>query len=223
MICLTETWLTEGISCSSYFPPKYEVFRRDRDYEKAEKSLGASVLISADSSLKVHRRSDLECSPENLWIKVMPTDVSNFFLLLITTFRRCLITSYSTNTLSSSRKDLTDHFSKVRVHTYGDFNLPGYDWELGSFFVSNRNTRMKLLCLLDFVHFNGFEERINFRNCCGNILDLSLVASVVDNSLAEAPLCITAKLFIARIPWIFSAAVTKNSTFAPAYTHAFPV
>ena len=47
---------------------------------------------------------------------------------------------------------------------------------------------MKLLCLLDFVHFNGFEQRNTVRNCCGNILDLALVTSVVDISLAKAPL-----------------------------------
>lgn len=71
---------------------------------------------------------------------------------------------------------------------YGDFNVPGYDWKSESFFVSNPNTTSKLLCLLDFVHFDSFEQRNKFRISRGNILDLALVSSVIDISLAKAPL-----------------------------------
>lgn len=215
IICLTETWLVDGISSSNYFPPKYEVYRRDRDYVKTGKSLGGGVLIAADRSLKVHRRSDLECYPESVWIEVMSTDGRNFLI------GNYYFPPMFDHTIFCEHINFLEEridFSKFRVHMYGDFNLPGYDWESGSFLVSHANTRLKLLCLLDFVHFNGFEQRNTVRNCCGNILDLALVTSVVDISLAKAPL---SRVDNYHQPFIVSFSSHLPSAFS-IHNHGFP-
>lgn len=55
MIRLTETWLADGIPSNQYFPPKYNRFGRDRDYNFTGQRYGGGVLAAVERSLKVHR------------------------------------------------------------------------------------------------------------------------------------------------------------------------
>lgn len=150
-----------------------------------KKTERAWVLIAADRSLKVHRTSDLECYLEFVDCSYVYRQSQFSYLWLplsVYVWSHCLLWTY----YLPGRIFV----SKVRVHMYGYFNLPGYDWEeSGSFFLRNTNTRMKLLCTLDFVYFNGFKQRNNSRNCCGNIFYLPPVTSVVDISLTKVPQC----------------------------------
>lgn len=59
VVCLTETWLRDGIPDSHYFTPSYKVYRRDRDYQTTGQKYGGGVLIACESSLSSHRRPDL--------------------------------------------------------------------------------------------------------------------------------------------------------------------
>nr|XP_049692398.1 uncharacterized protein LOC126053707 [Helicoverpa armigera] len=68
VICLTETWLTEGITDSELFDDRYLVWRRDRDYSNTGQSMGGGVVIAVKRDLVVDARNEWCSSAEDLWV-----------------------------------------------------------------------------------------------------------------------------------------------------------
>lgn len=186
IICLTETWLNEEISSADYFPPSYTVHRRDRDYALTRQKFGGGVLIAVNQSVTSHRRQDLETYPECVWIELLSNDGCNY-----------LIGNYYFPPLSDNRI-FNEHFdtlekeidfSKFRVHIYGDFNLPGANWQSGFVTSQNSITASKSSHLLNFIHFNGLSQLNGFDNSAGNVLDLFLSnVPIIGLTLADVSL-----------------------------------
>ena len=55
IICLTETWLSYGISSSELFSHSYNVLRCDRQFEPTGLSRGGGVLIATNSDIQFFR------------------------------------------------------------------------------------------------------------------------------------------------------------------------
>lgn len=70
LICLTETWLWDGISSAEIFSSNYSVFRKDRDYSSRGCRFGGGVLIATSSAFQAHRRYDLETYDECVWLQM---------------------------------------------------------------------------------------------------------------------------------------------------------
>ncbi|CAF4761876.1 unnamed protein product [Pieris macdunnoughi] len=66
IICITETWLLEGISDSELFDNRYLVWRRDRNYAATEQSKGGGVLIAVKREIPADVRHDWRSSAEDL-------------------------------------------------------------------------------------------------------------------------------------------------------------
>ena len=79
MICLTESWLRDGIFNRELFDDRYVVARRDRDHETSSKSDGGGVCVAvkSSSSYTIIHRAEWQCkSVEDLWITIKPSDSS---------------------------------------------------------------------------------------------------------------------------------------------------
>lgn len=65
VICLTETWLMDGIS-DSEFDDGYLVWRRDRDYTHTSQMMGGGVLIAVKRGLAADTCSEWSSTAEDL-------------------------------------------------------------------------------------------------------------------------------------------------------------
>lgn len=68
VICLTETWLIDGISDSELFDGRYFVWRRDRSYLQTNQTMGGGVLIAIRRELVADVRNEWCSSAEDLWV-----------------------------------------------------------------------------------------------------------------------------------------------------------
>lgn len=186
VLCLTETWLEEGISSSNYFPPCYSVFRRDRDYANTGQIYGGGVLTAVDASWRAWRRHDLESYSECVWVEIASKDGVNHLIgnyYFPPQFNYDLFVGH----LKALERSL--NVSNFRVQIYGDFNMPGIDWTLDHVRTDSSAFSPKALSLLDFIYINGFEQCNTIKNSAGNILDLVLVSSPIDSiSLVDDPI-----------------------------------
>lgn len=53
VVCLTETWLDDGVYSSEFFSSNYVVLRSDRDFTRTFRSRGGGVLVAAKSHFKI--------------------------------------------------------------------------------------------------------------------------------------------------------------------------
>lgn len=170
IFCLSETWLCNNIPDTNYFTPKFNVYRRDRDYACTGQKLGGGVLIACEVSVDSHRRFDLESYPECVWVEIKASDGFNY---LIGTYYFAPLSDQTVfiEHFETIRKQI--NFDKYRVQIYGDFNLPGVDWALQTV-NSNSITANKASSLLSFINFCGLEQHNTIKNSVGNVLDLAL-------------------------------------------------
>lgn len=171
VICLSETWLCDGIPNSNYFTPNYNVYRRDRDYISTGQKLGGGVLIALHSSLESQRRFDLESYSECLWVEIKTADGFNY-LIGNYYFPPLCDSSIFIEHLETLEQQV--NFDRYRVQMYGDFNLPEIDWSLDVINGGNLITSNKAAGLLSFIHFCGLNQLNSFENSAGNVLDLVL-------------------------------------------------
>lgn len=171
VICLSETWLCDGIPNSNYFTPNYNVYRRDRDYISTGQKLGGGVLIALHSSLESHRRFDLESYSECVWVEIKTADGFNY-LIGNYYFPPLCDASIFIKHLETLEQQV--NFDRYRVQMYGDFNLPEIDWSLDVINGGNLITSNKAAGLLSFIHFCGLNQLNSFENSAGNVLDLVL-------------------------------------------------
>lgn len=185
IICITETWLCDGISVSSYFNPSYTVYRRDRDYLCTGQTMGGGVLIATKVSVASHRRFDLETYSECVWIEIKASDGFNY---LIGTYYFPPLFDETTFIEHFESLGKQIDFDKFRVQIYGDFNLPGVEWSLQAL-NNNTLTARKAFSLLSFINLSGLEQLNSIPNCAGNILDLVLSnVHILSLCLASDPL-----------------------------------
>lgn len=68
LICITESWLIDGINSSELFDDRYIVFRRDRNYGSTEQGRGGGVLLAVRRELVAEFRGEWSLSAEDLWV-----------------------------------------------------------------------------------------------------------------------------------------------------------
>ena len=122
-LVFTETWLTNDIFSNELFPPNYQVYRQDRDYDAFNCTRGGGVLIAVSNlvpSGKLKGSSSLHS--EVLWVKTndniilgaiyispsSPPDVYTAFI--------------------DSVEQIRDNNPNSKLLIAGDFNLPMLEW-----------------------------------------------------------------------------------------------
>ena len=156
IICVTETWLTNGIFDQEILPHNYCVHRNDR------KSRGGGVLIATKSSINaslISKSDHLEVISLHLHLQ----------LLLCCTYVPPNSSVSHVNDLVSYISDLTSLHGTNDIILVGDFNMPDIDW--GSLSATSQSSA--LFC--DFVFNNNLSQLIDKpTHNKGNILDLLL-------------------------------------------------
>lgn len=71
VICISETWLLDGIMDSELFDGRYLVFRRDRDYVRLGQTLGGGVLLAVRHDLAVVCMPEWNSSAEDIWVTLL--------------------------------------------------------------------------------------------------------------------------------------------------------
>lgn len=82
-LCLTETWLCDGIHNAECFGNSYEVYRRDRCARTSDKATGGGVLFAFRNHLQVNRLSHLETDCEDLWLSMSLADGQNLLICVV--------------------------------------------------------------------------------------------------------------------------------------------
>lgn len=137
VICLTETWLVQGISDSELFDDRYIVWRRDRDYGRTNQTLGGGVLIAVRRELASEARSDWCSNAEDLWITLTlhcRKPNVRYKLHLCTTYicNQGAESSLSAQlaTFSSYLPDIILKNPSDKFIIIGDFNMPNLSWQM---------------------------------------------------------------------------------------------
>uniref|UniRef100_A0A6B0V325 Putative rna-directed dna polymerase from mobile element jockey-like protein n=1 Tax=Ixodes ricinus TaxID=34613 RepID=A0A6B0V325_IXORI len=156
IICLTEMWLNEFCTSSSYFPSQFSVFRTDRNYTELVK-YGGGVLIACMTDFYLIRRTDLETYRECVWVEIPASDGLNYFVgcyYFPPNSDVCVFVDHFADL--ENRID----FSKYKVHVYGDSNLPKVKWLTGFAQSDCAVVRDKVQCLTNFIFFTGCTSTI---------------------------------------------------------------
>lgn len=112
---ITETWLHSEITDDLIFPPSYKVFRKDRP----SRGGGVAVLIKNNiQAVSLEDVPDLECLCMKLFCW-------GHCFILYAVYRPPNVTQdYLTNLQVHM-----SNYKKSKILLFGDFNLPGVDWE----------------------------------------------------------------------------------------------
>lgn len=70
ILFLTETWLKEDAINKDFFPPSFQVFRRDRDTGATGKTRGGGVVLALSDEFECRRLTEFETSNEDVWVEV---------------------------------------------------------------------------------------------------------------------------------------------------------
>lgn len=70
IVCITETWLVDGIHNSEIFDDRYIVWRNDRNYKRTAQTKGGGVLIAVRRELASTSPTEWHSSAEDLWVTV---------------------------------------------------------------------------------------------------------------------------------------------------------
>lgn len=198
IICLTETWLIEGITDSELFDDRYVVWRRDRNYSITSQSLGGGVLIAVRRELVSELRSEWFSAAEDLWITITlhrkrPPISYKMHICVVYICNQNLghsqagqLTNFSNNLTDIVLKHPSDKFLVL-----GDFNLPNIKWEPAddgqSFTPSNIQGHVQTSLFDNFTvcNLSQFNSHLNVNK---KILDLVLSNDEVSVASCDDPL-----------------------------------
>lgn len=114
----TESWLDATVHTAEYFPPNFNVYRRDRHLH------GGGVFIAVSSDLPSTRVDELETDAEIIWVRVSITGSRS--INICGQYRPDVGDEHGTGELRRSLERLGDTAGHILIG--GDFNLPGWDW-----------------------------------------------------------------------------------------------
>lgn len=190
IVCLTETWLIEGINDSELFDDRYLVWRRDRDYVKTGQVMGGGVLIAVRRGIAAEVRSDWCSNAEDLWVTLILRCQKPKV-----TYKLHLCTIYICNqNLGSSLSAQLTHFSEQvsdivlnnpcdKFIIVGDFNMPNLIWkesdECFTTYVAENIQGTHQFDLLDNLNLCNLSQYNFISNNNNRILDLILSNSNV--------------------------------------------
>lgn len=180
-VCVTESWLKEGIQNLELFPPTYNVYRRDRNMELSGKSDGGGVLIGINSDLISHCVSKWSTDGiiEDLWVSIVLNGGKKLFICCVYVPPHAVLNNFIL--FFNKLEEIFNSNPNDEFIIVGDFNLSNITWKydvdnksylpfnavdpLSEFFVDN-------LALNDLKQFN------NVLNCNGKCLDLIMSSNL---------------------------------------------
>lgn len=130
VVCITESWLTDGISDSELFDSRYLVYRRDRNYSQTGQIYGGGVLLGVKRELNVVERADWSSAAEDYWItltlnKKQPTTTCRVHICVVYLCKEKGGNSYKTQLQLFSNKlnQLIISHPVDKFIIMGDFNF----------------------------------------------------------------------------------------------------
>lgn len=203
VVCLTETWLIEGIRDCELFDDRYLIWRRDRNYSETNQSLGGGVLIAVRRHLPAEVRYEWCSSAEDIWITLVlqhtkPNLAYNIHICTVYMCHQSMGNSFSEqlNIFSEKLVDIVLNNATDKFLILGDFNLPNLDWiqtNSDKFLVPNNiqgNTQIDFVDKLNLCNLSQFNS---YRNCKNRILDLVFsnndiaISNCIDPLVPEDP------------------------------------
>lgn len=198
VVCLTETWLTEGISNGELFDGRYIVWRRDRDYTNTKQRNGGGVLIAVKRELVAEECVNWRSSAEDLWVTLTLKNKKphiNYKLHICVVY---ICTQKGGNSLNTQLDNFSNNLVDIILNhpsdkfiLLGDFNLPNIDWQFANedLHLSPSNIQGPVQTSL-FDNFNlcnlmQYNSHINVND---RILDLILSNDHVSVSCCDSPL-----------------------------------
>lgn len=176
IICLSESWLLDGIFSSECFDARYSVYRSDRDYLTRGDSYGGGTLIAVRRELPV---SAFSCIPfQNSYAEAIEVviDLNRYTKLRIYCCYlphgkdHLAMEDYFFDLVSNNLLCNCDDFFLVA----GDFNITQGQWDIsGSLpkLVNSHNDSFAAV-LGNFLSFTGFFQFNHVSNKNGKFLDL---------------------------------------------------
>ena len=171
----TESWLTNDIHDNEIFPNEYTVYRKDRVTAK-----GGGVFILVRSTIPSSLEPDLSTDCEIVWARI---NAAGSKALYIGAYYRSQTNDlYSLDQLDLSLNNLSLNKNR-NIVLAGDFNFPGYDWQLGQLKRSciNPSIHRHFISMMDDL---GLQQMISEPTRGTNTLDLILTnnPSLVSNT-----------------------------------------
>ena len=159
----TESWLSPAVLNSEVFPPKYQVFRKDRID-------GYGGVFLALECCFICSEIPLNTSCEIVACKI---EVCGASLIICAVYRPPNNDDVYLNEVCRVLYEIILNNPKLPIWIAGDFNLPNIDWENLS--VNGYNYSLQLCnIILDFIADSGLTQIVNSPTRENNILDIFL-------------------------------------------------
>ncbi|KAL0809754.1 hypothetical protein ABMA28_011255 [Loxostege sticticalis] len=183
-MCLTETWLLDGIYDGELFDCRYNVYRCDRDYKTLGVIMGGGVLIAIKREFSIESSSTVAVeSAAGEMIKVS---------IKMSGHRKsisCMLHIYcgyfphgrlQCDAMISAFESISSDFLNHPDDQYlviGDFNISSANWEFTDSCMSLAASDSDNVCnltygLVSFLNFTGFKQYNTISNSNGRYLDL---------------------------------------------------
>lgn len=198
VVCLTETWLLEGVNNSELFDDRYIVWRRDRDYNKTRQSLGGGILIAFRRELAAELRNEWCSSAEDLWVTLTlqhrkPKVKYKLHLCTVYICNQGTLNSLSTQlaTYSERMADIILDNPCDKFIIIGDFNMPNLLWKYcsdTSTYICENLQGSSQFNLFDNVSLCNLSQYNFIKNSNNRILDLIFSNSKVSVTMCHSPL-----------------------------------
>lgn len=132
LVCMTESWLNDGIFDSELTigDSNYNIFRRDRNYDVSETTMGGGCIIFCKSYISCQRMYEFETNLdklEDLWIKINVVNGPPLYVCVMYISSKDDSHLYQ-NHLEKVRNNINSFESDARIIIMGDFNRPCINW-----------------------------------------------------------------------------------------------
>lgn len=182
IIGVTETWLNDSIHDAELCQSGFQVFRRDRDYNRLHTDRGGGCLLAVREGMAVTRIEKFETTLdflEDLWVKVELGH--DRFLYICVTY----ISTVSNRLSYAAQKNLYLKFSEKVIENMqcinhdslvffmGDYNCPGISWTpTGRVMSPDHVSGAGAEILMDAIALNNLMQFNPVVNTNGSHLDL---------------------------------------------------
>ena len=121
----TESWLDPDIASGEFFPPNYQVFRRDRP-----NGVHGDVFIAVIDSLVASEINSIQPDCENIWISISAKGVKPLY---VDAFYRPPTTATDEVYIGKLSQAIEMIPPSAKLLLLGDFNISDVDWNSFTF------------------------------------------------------------------------------------------
>lgn len=185
LVCITETWLNNGVFTSELFSDNFSVFRRDREDSASKKSDGGGVLIAVRCGIQSTHHRELQSNAEDVWISITAKNNKKIYL--------CCVylppgDDFAYSCFTNNLNSINHIFDKNTVVILGDFNMSQVQWVAvpNEHFLEPINVDNKASNLLDNLSYYEFMQFNNKVNVYNKTLDLIFSNSDIINDVHQS-------------------------------------